>query len=79
MFSNAEIEELRNYFQVKSESGTKLPNIKTMADNSSFYLQEKLSTGEIIYKKYTAIKGAWYTEQADASATGLTTIELIRS
>lgn len=78
MFSNEQIEELRNYFQVKSDSGTKLPNIKTMADGSSFYLQGKTQTGQIFYTKYTVIKGAWYIEQADGSATGFTTIELIK-
>ena len=78
MFNNDEIEELRNYFQIKSESGIKLPNIKTMAEGSSFYLKSKLSTGEVIFKKYTVIDGLWHTEQADASATGLTTIELRR-
>ena len=76
MFSNDQIEELRNYFQIKSEAGTKLPNIKTMVDGSSFYLQGKSSTNEIIYTKYTVIAGLWHLEKADASATGLTTIEL---
>lgn len=64
MFSNDQIEELRNYFQVISEAGDKLPNVKDIADGSSYYLRNivnELTT----YIKYTVIKGQWHIEQID--------------
>ena len=69
MLSNDQIEELRNYFQVISESGVKLPNVKDIADGSSYYLQTIVynTNGDklVTYIKHTVIKGEWYIEQID--------------
>ena len=69
MFSNDQIEYLRNYFQVISESGTKLPNIKDTANGYSYYLQTIVYNSEneklVTYIKYTVIKGEWHIEQID--------------
>ena len=64
MFSNDQIEELRNYFQVISESGDRLPAVKDIANGTSFYLK-KMVNGLITYIKYTVVGGEWYIEQVD--------------
>jgi len=69
VFSNEQLEELRNYYQVVSASGVKLPSAKTMADGSSYFLKVPIVNSEGLgittYIQYTVINGGWYIGRID--------------
>lgn len=61
MFSNDQIEELRNYFQTIPESGDKLPNVKDVPDWTVFFLgSDKVE--HIMYKN------KWHKKVADLTS-----------
>ena len=55
MFNNDQIEELRNYFLTKPESGVKLPNPKDVIDYTSYYLL----VGRV-YIEHIMFKNKWH-------------------
>jgi len=63
VFSNEQIEELRNYLQARPEYGTKLPNPKDVPDYTSFYL---LTDG--VYIEHIMFKNTWHKKVVDSNS-----------
>lgn len=55
MISPQDLEELRNYFQPVTETGTSLPAIGSVIDNTMFVLKNSDGTKDL----YVATEGAW--------------------
>lgn len=64
MLNPSEIEEIKNYFAPKVLSGKNLPNPKTVADNTSFYLKDSNS----IYIEHIMIDGKWHKKKVDLNS-----------
>ena len=58
MFSNEQLEELRNYFVSKSEVVTRLPNPKSVVDGTVAYVNEIIA-GVKVPVQYAMVNGVW--------------------
>lgn len=57
-----EVEELKQYFQPKTEYGDKLPNIKSVNDNTVFYLKT-----DGVYYEHIMFNSKWHKKKVDSS------------
>ena len=64
MIEPQDIEELKRHFNVKVESGKSLPNVKSVSDNTPFYLKQ--SDG--VYVEYIMFNGKWHKKVIDANS-----------
>ena len=64
MLNPEDIEEIRRYFNPKPLTGKYLPNVKTVSDNQSFYLEE--SDG--VYVEHIMFKGKWRKKVVDINS-----------
>ena len=64
MIEPQDIEELKRHFNVKVESGKSLPNVKSVSDNTPFYLKQ--SDG--VYIEHIMFNGKWHKKVIDADS-----------
>ena len=63
ILTNELTEELKNYFNSKSEFGERLPNIKDVAEGTTYFLKSSDT-----YIEHIALKGAWYKKIVDSNS-----------
>ena len=64
MLKPEDIEEIRRYFNSSPETGTKLPDARTVRSNTSFYLK----ASDTVYEEYIMFNGSWHKKVVDSNS-----------